>query len=245
MIIHDTTFFKEKQNTTVTRSHLVPSTTLEWERTEGVQTYKINSYGFRCHYNFDELLGRQVNLCIGDSFTMNEGGAYEDSWPYLIDQQLSIPTLNLGIPSAGNDFIELMFTRAKKLFDVQNVYVMFPTINRYYKRSIIPPFLIHLKRSHNKRNDKKMYANFEKSFDTFNNSGINFKFTFPFNVYFKDHYWEFLEQYRTLSHYVDYGVVLPITCEELIKNCPTKWTNDDGLHFSREVNKNVAKEFLK
>jgi len=90
-----------------------------------------------------------------------------------------------------------------------------------------------------------MYANFEKSFDTFNNSGINFKFTFPFNVYFKDHYWEFLEQYRTLSHYVDYGVVLPITYEELIKNCPTKWTNDDGLHFSREVNKNVAKEFLK
>jgi len=240
MIIHDTGYFKLHHSTSVYRSHLEPSRRLEVEKISIPHHYKINSFGFRCHHDFNKLLGQQVNLCIGDSFVMNEGDTYEESWPYLIDQQLSIPTLNLGINGAGNDLLALIFIRAKRLFDVQNVYVMFSFLHRYYKRSLIPPFRIHCK---NNQSDKKGYVMFEKSFNTFNMGNVNFKFSFPFSVYYRDQGWEYLDKYRNLLNYIDYGAEIPIEYEELIST-ENQWTGDDGLHFSAKINQDVANAFI-
>jgi hypothetical protein len=93
--------------------------------TSGVNDYQYNSWAFRgpC---YEQYCGQKVNICLGDSFTANIGGAIEHSWP----SQLDIPTLNLGIDGAGNDAIALVYQRACDVFDVQHTFVMYSFLHR-------------------------------------------------------------------------------------------------------------------
>ena len=43
-------------------------------------TYQFNSWGFRGP-EYDEHIGKPVNICLGDSFTVNVGGPIDYSWP--------------------------------------------------------------------------------------------------------------------------------------------------------------------
>jgi len=91
--------------------------------------YQFNSWGFRGP-EYDQYIGTPVNICLGDSFTLNMGGPIEHSWPSLLQKKYAIPCLNLGLNGAGNDTIRLVYDRACKLFDVQNTFVVYTFINR-------------------------------------------------------------------------------------------------------------------
>ena len=92
-------------------------------------TYQFNSWGFRGP-EYVEHIGKPVNICLGDSFTVNVGGPIDHSWPSQLAEHFNISTLNLGMDGAGNDAIHLVYTRACKLFDVQDTFVMYSYLHR-------------------------------------------------------------------------------------------------------------------
>jgi len=95
--------------------------------------YKYNSWGFRGP-EYEQYLGKQVNICLGDSFTVNIGGPIEHSWPTQLGKLLwDFPILNLGMDGAGNDAIRIVYDRACKLFDVQNAFVMHSYFHRRFE----------------------------------------------------------------------------------------------------------------
>jgi hypothetical protein len=91
--------------------------------------YQFNSWGFRGP-DYNQYVGQAVNICLGDSFTVNLGGPVEHSWCSQLAEHFDIPTVNLGMDGAGNDAIQLVHSRACKLFDVQNTFVMYSYLHR-------------------------------------------------------------------------------------------------------------------
>ena len=91
--------------------------------------YQFNSWGFRGP-EYTQYVGKPVNICLGDSFTVNVGGPIEHSWSSQLAQHFDIPTLNLGMDGAGNDAIKLVYDRACELFDVQDTFVMYSYLHR-------------------------------------------------------------------------------------------------------------------
>ena len=91
--------------------------------------YQFNEWGFRGP-DYSEYVDKPVNICLGDSFTVNIGGPIEHSWPSQLDELLDLPTINLGVGGAGNDAIHLVYNRACEVFDVQNIFVMYSFFHR-------------------------------------------------------------------------------------------------------------------
>jgi len=91
--------------------------------------YQFNSWGFRGP-EFTEFIGKPVNICLGDSIAVNIGGPIEHSWPSQLSKNFDIPVLNLGVCGIGNDAIRLLYDHACRLFDVQNIFVMYSFLHR-------------------------------------------------------------------------------------------------------------------
>ena len=91
--------------------------------------YRYNSWGFRGP-EYKQYIGKPVNICLGDSFTVNLGGPVEHSWCSQLAEHFDIPTVNLGMDGAGNDAIQLVYSRACEVFDVQNTFVMYSYLHR-------------------------------------------------------------------------------------------------------------------
>lgn len=91
--------------------------------------YEFNSWGFRGP-DYAQYIGKPVNICLGDSFTVNIGGPVSHSWCSQLAEHYPIPTLNLGMDGAGNDALSLLYYRACDLFDVQFTFVMYSYLHR-------------------------------------------------------------------------------------------------------------------
>ena len=90
-------------------------------------TYVYNQWGFRSHdgQDYHQHLGKEVNICIGDSCTLNLGGPIEHSYPYLLSKYFDIPTLNYGIDDlCFYDFNELL-TKVKQDYKVRRIFVLY------------------------------------------------------------------------------------------------------------------------
>lgn len=94
--------------------------------------YRFNSWAFRGP-EYEQYIGQPVNICLGDSFTVNIGGPIEHSWCDQLAQNFPIPTLNLGMSGSGNDSISMLYYRACDLFDVQFTFVMYTYFHRRLK----------------------------------------------------------------------------------------------------------------
>lgn len=86
--------------------------------------YQFNSWGYRAE-DFEKYRGQPVNICIGDSATLNIGGPVEDSWPYLLSKYFDIPTLNFGLEGICFTDFELIVQKTKKYFNVKHVFVLY------------------------------------------------------------------------------------------------------------------------
>ena len=56
---------------------------------------------------------------------LTQGDVVENAWPQQLNRRTQLPTLNLGLDGAGNDTIKLIYDRACKIFNVENVFVMY------------------------------------------------------------------------------------------------------------------------
>ena len=97
--------------------------------------YKFNSWGFRGP-EYDQFINTPVNICLGDSFTVNVGGPISHSWASQLAEHFDIPTLNLGMDGAGNDAIQLLYQRACEVFDVQDTFVMYSFLSRRLRNGV-------------------------------------------------------------------------------------------------------------
>lgn len=96
--------------------------------------YKFNNWGFRGE-DYEQYKNQPVNICLGDSFTLNIGGPVEHSWPSQLAKNFDIPTLNFGIDGAGNDTIRIVYNYLLEYFDVQNTFTMYSFFHRRYDRN--------------------------------------------------------------------------------------------------------------
>jgi len=91
-------------------------------------TYNFNSWGFR-DCDFDqyrkENTNIKVNICMGDSFTLNLGGPAEHSWPYLLSKKLSAPTINIGVDCLSSFHYHSVVSKCKELFNVGQVFLLY------------------------------------------------------------------------------------------------------------------------
>jgi hypothetical protein len=86
--------------------------------------YRYNNAGFRDR-DYEQYDGQTVNVCIGDSNTVNIGGPIEHSWSYLLGQYFNTPTLNLGIDGACfYQYIDVL-EKARKFFKVDKIFVLY------------------------------------------------------------------------------------------------------------------------
>jgi len=105
--------------------------------------YKLSNEGFRT-YNFADVNNQKINVALGCSHTMGIGISHEMTWPYHIESQTGIKTLNLGLGEGSPDTVARILTNVCGLFDIDTVYILWPSANRfeiYQKnsvRSIIP-----------------------------------------------------------------------------------------------------------
>ena len=135
MLINDLAYFKRSANYSNTTSGMdhpkkCKCSVEEWYNYP-IQNfnYEFNSWGFRGP-EYAQFVGKSVNLCLGDSFTVNVGGPVDHSWCSQLALHFDVPTLNLGMDGAGNDAIRLVYDRACDLFDVQNTFVMYSYLHR-------------------------------------------------------------------------------------------------------------------
>ncbi len=91
--------------------------------------YSFNSWGFRGP-EYEQFLDKPINLCLGDSFTVNVGGPIEHSWCSQLAKHFDIPTINVGVDGAGNDAIRIIYEKACNIFDIRDVFVMYSFLHR-------------------------------------------------------------------------------------------------------------------
>ena len=135
MLINDLEYFTRSANYTAKTSgidspKLCLCSVKEWHNYP-IQDfdYQYNSWGFRGP-DYDQYVGKKVNICLGDSFTVNLGGPIEHSWCSQLAKHFDIPTLNLGMDGTGNDAIKLVYNRSCEIFEVQNTFVMYSYLHR-------------------------------------------------------------------------------------------------------------------
>lgn len=70
--------------------------------------YKYNSRGFRDNEWPTDL--KNAVWCIGDSFTVGIGAPYAHTWVHLLSKEIELPTVNVSMDGASNDFIARIST---------------------------------------------------------------------------------------------------------------------------------------
>ena len=230
MLITDLEYYKQKANLTTKYYGLDdpnarfprPS---DWFHSYPVQDfdYQFNSWAFRGP-EYQQYLGKPVNICIGDSFTVNMGGPIEHSWPGQLQKYFDMPTVNLGMDGAGNDAIKLVYNRAQDLFDVQHTFVMYG----YFHRRLINNQFAHY--NGGKKTgflDAPLHTDTE-NFNYFENNFINNEFC----------YYLFLPTWcytDTELEYITRHSVFQYPNQEREQLC-----NRDYHHINLEVNTNIA-----
>ena len=95
---------------------------------ENSYTYDFNSWGNRdCDFEqyMKENTDIKVNVCIGDSFTLNIGGPAEHSWPYLLSKKLSTPTINVGIDCLTLLHYQNVLSNLRRVINVDRVFLLY------------------------------------------------------------------------------------------------------------------------
>ncbi len=94
--------------------------------------YKFNSWGCRGQ-DYEQFLkertDQKVNLCVGDSYTLNMGGPQEHSWPHLLEQKSGIPSINLGNDGISSYYFQELIKKTKDLVNANNVFILYNVLD--------------------------------------------------------------------------------------------------------------------
>lgn len=95
--------------------------------------YQFNRWACRDNREYDQYLkentDQKVNLCIGDSFTINVAGPQEHSWPALLEQRSGIPSLNLAHDTMSSYYFQDSINKIKSLVNVNSIFVLYNTLD--------------------------------------------------------------------------------------------------------------------
>ena len=186
--------------------------------------YEFNEWGFRGP-DYDEYIHQPVNICLGDSFTVNHGGPIEHSWASQLDKLLDLPTINLGMNGAGNDAIRVVYDRACKIFDVQETFVMYS----YFHRRMIDKRFYHYGGNTPFR-EPPPATDYENQVHFTENMIVEAHEAFIPN-------WNWtMEEMHVIDNHPHFDYPEPQWDRE-------KWTNRDFHHMNEELNGLVAKYF--
>lgn len=267
MLITDLEYFDRSANYTAKTSGMdhpkkCGSSVEEWHNYP-VQNfnYEFNSWGFRGP-EYDQYVGKKVNICLGDSFTVNLGGPIEHSWCSQLAEYFDIPTLNLGMDGAGNDAIKLVYERASKVFDVQNCFVMYSYLHRRLVNKKFEWLVAEDLENFKHFFERRIPNAIECALPYWNWSDEERKFLSSLEIYFFNKPLYFLDHQTIDRKFIDiktYNVLRGAswpTLEEFVKGAEphpdmlTKefghfisssiYKNRDGHHMSQETNKLYA-----
>jgi hypothetical protein len=94
--------------------------------------YKFNSWGCR-GVDYEQFLkektDQKVNICIGDSYTLNLGGPQEHSWPHLLEQRSGIPSINLANDGMSSYYFQELIKKTKDLVNANNVFILYNVLD--------------------------------------------------------------------------------------------------------------------
>jgi hypothetical protein len=104
-------------------------------------TYSFNSWGFR-DVDFDqyrkENTNQKINICIGDSFTLNIGGPQEHSWPALLSKYFDCPTVNISIDSMSSYYFQAAVDKCKQSVNVDKIFVLYNLFDNTSRKLVGP-----------------------------------------------------------------------------------------------------------
>jgi hypothetical protein len=191
--------------------------------------YSFNKWAFRGE-DYSQYAGRPVNICLGDSFTLNLGGPIEFSWPYQLSNYCNTPCLNLGVDGAGNDTIHMIYKWAMQDFDVQNVFVMYSFLHRRYDN----------------KTKNMLHCTYESAEDE-----VNFKYFESYKI--ENAFFTFLPPWCWSKSELDFIKTVSIDYDNLYYNLNgssaeslrRKLSNRDGFHLNYDANLLVANFFKK
>lgn len=98
-----------------------------WNLYPADYTYDYNSWGYRAQ-DFEQYIGQEVNLCFGDSQTLNMSGPAEHSWPAQLSHYFDIPTLNFGIDGLSFFSYVTLWQKVQTVYRVRHVFALFNTL---------------------------------------------------------------------------------------------------------------------
>jgi hypothetical protein len=94
--------------------------------------YKFNSWGCR-GVDYEQFLkektDQKVNICIGDSHTLNLGGPQEHSWPHLLELKSGIPSINLANDGMSSYYFRELINKTKDLVNTNHVFILYNVLD--------------------------------------------------------------------------------------------------------------------
>ncbi len=93
-------------------------------------TYNFSNEGFRT-YDFDSVLGKEIDIALGCSHTMGVGLPIDWVWPNLVEKHRPYPMLNLGLGAGTPDTVARILTNITGLFQINTVFIFWPNFKRF------------------------------------------------------------------------------------------------------------------
>jgi len=119
--------------------------------------YKFNDYGYRASFDYEPLLDTKKIVCIGCSFTEGVGLYENETWPYILSQQIGLPYLNLGIAGGSQGYVMWQIKNVLDNIQSKNIFVLSPPWGRFFQ---LTDTEFENKQSWDVETETKTYSNF-------------------------------------------------------------------------------------
>ena len=102
---------------------------LDWKYREKEVYYTINSHGYRCEKEFDEIDWKNAIVVFGCSMIFGEGVSDDETLSYFLSKLYNREVVNLGVPSSSNEFMLDNAIRMKKKYGLPYAMIMMWTLS--------------------------------------------------------------------------------------------------------------------
>jgi hypothetical protein len=95
--------------------------------------YDFNDFGYRANHNYTPLLDQDKIVCIGCSITEGVGLYVEETWPYMLSQELKKPYIQLSIAGASHGYVMWQIKNVIENIQNKDIYVFNPPFGRVFQ----------------------------------------------------------------------------------------------------------------
>lgn len=215
--------------------------------------YHINEYGYRTSPDTNEIFKENLISCFGCSNTFGEGLAWEETWPYVLNQKMGDEwcVKNYGVSGASNDAISRLIYNYTLNHKPKIICCFLPDAFRseLFSNSRFQNFIKNQHDCNINKNDYFLYNHFSNYENSLYNFIKNYKFieTICENKNIKL-YW-FTWSYDVIQQ-EDLLIKKFLNYENFIKNIKYSELDEsptarDNSHYGKIVNYKIGTEFCK